>query len=158
MLRSFLVLGALLVMSGAAPAQAPPNGGPADPDASRFSYHRSGDGFVRLDQRTGQVSYCARRQPSSGWSCLVAADDRAAFEAEISRLQADNAALKKALLDRGAALPGGVRPDPPAAAAPSPDAKSPNEAEVDRVMSLFERIWRRLVEMMANLQRDLNKT
>lgn len=157
MLRSILVLVAFLAMTAGAPAQAPPNGAPADADANRFSYHRSGDGFVRLDLRTGQVSYCGRRQPS-GWSCLVAADDRAAFEAEISRLQADNAALKKALLDRGIALPGGVRPDPPAAAAPSPGAKSPNEAEVDRVMSLFERIWRRLVEMMGNLQRDLNKT
>lgn len=116
---------------------------------ARFSYHRSEDGFVRLDLRTGQASNCARRP--TGWSCLATPDDRAAFE--LGRLQTENAALKKALLDRGLPLPGAARPE-----GPPQDLKSPSEAEVDRVMSLFERIWRRLVEMMTNLQRDLNKT
>jgi hypothetical protein len=100
------------------------------------------------------VSYCARRP--AGWSCLATPDDRAAFELEIGRLQSENAALKKALLDRALPLPGAS----PEAAAPRPpqDLKTPSNAEVDRVMSLFERIWRRLVELMANLHRDLNKT
>ena len=65
--------------------------------------------------------------------------------------------LKKALLDRGLPLPGGARPESPSVRAPQ-ESKAPSEAEVDRVMSLVERIWRRLVELMANLQCDLNKT
>jgi hypothetical protein len=87
-------------------------------------------------------------------------DDRAALEAEIGRLQSENAALKQALLDRGLPLPGVAKPGVPSASAPQDekDEKPSGEAEVDRVMSLVERIWRRLIEMMANLQRDLNKT
>jgi hypothetical protein len=153
MIRRLLVIGALLAAAGAARGQAPAP--PAAPeDDTRYSYHRSEDGFVRLDQRTGEVSYCARRP--SGWSCLVTPDDRAAFEAEIGRLQAENATLKKALLERGLPLPAGSRPDTSDGQAPV--AKSPSEVETERVMSLVERIWRRLVELMVSLQRDLNKT
>lgn len=155
MIRSFLLLALLLALAGGARAQAPAAGAPPEADDTRFSYHRSEDGFIRLDRRTGQISYCARRP--TGWSCLATPDDRAAFELEIGRLQSENAALKKALLDRGLPLPGAASPD---AAVPRPpqDLKSPSDAEVDRVVNFFERIWRRLVELMANLQRDLNKT
>jgi hypothetical protein len=152
MIRSFLVVGVLLAAASGARAQSPVPGAPPESDDARFSYHRSEDGFVRLDLRTGQVSNCARRP--TGWSCLATPDDRAAFEAEIGRLQTENAALKKALLDRGLPLPGAARPEAQLARPP----QEPSEAEVDRVMSLFERIWRRLVEMMTNLHRDLNKT
>lgn len=150
------MLGMLLATAGALRAQAPPPGLPPDADTTRYSYHRIDNGFVRLDLRTGQVSLCGRG--AGGWACLATPDDRAALEAEIGRLQAENAALKKALLDRGLALPGGTKPGAPAARAPSPDAKAPSDADIDRVMSVFERIWRRLIEMIANIQRDLNKT
>jgi hypothetical protein len=154
MIRSFLVIGALLAAAGGARGQTPAPSPAPDNGDTRYSYHRSEDGFVRLDQRTGEVSYCARRP--SGWSCLVTPDDRAALEAEIGRLQAENAVLKKALLERGLPLPAGARPD--ASLGQAPQSKSPSEAEAERVMTLVERIWRRLVELMANLQRDLNKT
>lgn len=153
MRRSFFVLGLLLAAAGWGQAQSPDL--PPGSDDPRFTLHRSGEGFVRLDQRTGEVAYCARR--ASGWSCLATPDDRAAYEAEIGRLQSENAALKQALLERGLPLPSAVKPE---ASAPRPpqDLKTPSEADVDRVMSLFEKVWRRLVEMMANLQRDPNKT
>lgn len=153
MVRSFLVLGLLLAAAGWGRAQSPDL--PPGSDDPRFTLHRSEDGFVRLDQRTGHVEYCARR--ASGWSCLATPDDRAAYEAEIGRLQSENAALKQALLERGLPLPGAVKPET-STPRPLQDLKSPSEADVDRVMSLFERVWRRLVEMMANLQRDPNKT
>jgi hypothetical protein len=153
MVRRILVLGLLFAAAGGGRAQSPDL--PPGSDDPRFALHHSGDGVVRLDQRTGQVSYCARR--ASGWSCLAPAEDRAAYEAEIARLHSENAALKQALLERGLPLPGAVKPDEPAPRPPQ-DLKSPSEADVDRVMSLFERVWRRLVEMMANLQRDPNKT
>ena len=153
MLRSFFLLGLLLAAAGGVRAQSPePPPGSDDP---RFAFHRSGDGVARLDRRTGQVSYCAPR--ASGWSCLATPDDRAAYEAEIGRLRSENAALKQALLERGLPLPGGVKPEEPGLRPPQ-DLKTPGEADVDRVMSLFEKVWRRLVEMMANLQRDPNKT
>jgi hypothetical protein len=63
--------------------------------------------------------------------------------------------LKKALLSRGLALPNGVSA-PQATAKPQPKPQS-RENDLDRVMTLVETMWHRLVEMVANLQRDLMK-
>jgi hypothetical protein len=51
---------------------------------------------------------------------------------------------------------------PPAASAPSakpgePDRASRDDAEIERIMTIMEKVWRRLVEMMMNIQRDLQK-
>jgi hypothetical protein len=56
MVRGFLMLGLLLAAAGLARAQSPALDPPPESDDPRFSYHRSEDGFVRLDRRTGQVS------------------------------------------------------------------------------------------------------
>jgi hypothetical protein len=93
-------------------------------------------------------------------------DERTALESEISRLQRENAALKKSILARGLDLPGGVKPDVPAAkddapAAKAPEAaptpKLPSEAELDRAIEFVKKVWRRLVEMMIDLQRDIQR-
>ena len=73
--------------------------------------------LLRLDGRTGQVSLCGRA--AAGWACQAVPDERAALEAEIARLQDDNAALKKELLARGLPLPSGVKPTHRAARAPT---------------------------------------
>jgi hypothetical protein len=142
----------VLALAGVTLARA--QGAPPDAD-NRYSYNRVDDGYVRLDLRTGQVSLCSRRP--SGWSCQLVPDDRAALEHEIARLQAEGAALKRALLDRGLPLPSGVTP-PAVAGTPDQELKVPGDAEVDRVMGFVERVWRRLIEMMANIQRDLKKS
>src|SRR5262245_36808652 len=84
---------------------------PADNEDSRFTFHRTDDGYLRLDGRSGQVSICSRRP--AGWLCQMVPDERVALEAEIARLQSDNSALKKELLARNLPLPGGIKPDPP---------------------------------------------
>lgn len=147
-----LIGAVLLATSGW--AQDPPAGAPGAEDG-RYMFNRVQDGFLRLDSRTGQVSLCARQ--SAGWTCRAAPDERAAFESEIARLQSDNGALKKELLARGLPLPNGMQAEPPAASKSDPDPKSRSDSEIDRVMTYMEKIWRRLVEMMQNLQRDLQK-
>ena len=76
-------------------------------------------------------------------------DERQALENEIARLQRENGTMKKEMLARGLPLPGGV------ASAPSPQQRElnlkvplPSDTEIDRVMSAFEKMWRRLVDMM----------
>jgi hypothetical protein len=64
--------------------------------------------------------------------------------------------LKRELVSRGLALPNGLKTEPPGGARIEPD-KAPKDSEIDRVMTYMERIWRRLVEMMQNIQRDLDK-
>jgi hypothetical protein len=123
----------------------------AETEDNRYQFNRVEDGYLRLDLRTGQVSLCSRR--SVGWACQAVADDRAAYDGEIARLQGENAALKKAMLDRGLILPGGVTPDAPAARGDR-DLKLPSHADVDRMVTAVEKVWRRLVEILMSLQKD----
>ena len=124
-------------------------------DDSRYTFNRVDDGYLRLDGRTGQVSICARR--SVGWTCEAVPDERAALEGEIARLQGENIAIKKELLARNLPLPGTVKPEPPAAKPEEPRLQLPNDADLDKVMNFIEKIWRRLVEMIATLQKDMLK-
>lgn len=124
----------------------------------QFSFHRVNEGYLRLDTRSGQVSLCSYK--NLGWTCETVADERQALENEIARLQTGNAALKKELLARGLPLPETVRPDAPAASEKRDlELKLPNHADVDRVFNFVEKVWKRLVDMIVNLQKDgLNKT
>ena len=142
-----------------APAPAMPSPAPGADDA-RYTFYRVQDSFVRLDSRTGQVSLC--RHGGASWTCQAAPEERAALESEIGRLQRDNAVLKKELLARGVELPGGLRdptppPTPPVARAPDTEPRGGGDSEVERVRAFLERVWRRLVEMVAEIQRDMQR-
>jgi hypothetical protein len=113
-------------------------------EESRFSFYRAPDGFLRLDGRTGQVSLCTKRP--AGWLCQAVPEERAAFEAEITRMQAENAVLKREVLAHDLPLPAGIRPDP---------ASSADDHEPGQIMGVIENVWRRLVAMIVSVQRDL---
>lgn len=155
MIRLFAgaLIGSVLLVMPTFAQEPPPAGAPGAGDG-RYVFNRVQDGFLRLDTRTGQVSTCNRE--NAGWTCRAAPDERTALESEIARLQNDNGMLKKELMARGATLPNGMKADPGAPKS-GPDAKSSKDSELDRVMNYMEKIWRRLVEMMHNLQRDLEK-
>ena len=89
-----------------------------------------------------------------GWSCHPVPDERTALEEEISRLQRDNAALKKEMLARGITPPGGSLSQAPSAP-DKPATKMPSEADLDRAMAVMERLWKRLVEMVQRWQREM---
>lgn len=149
-LWTVLVAGSALVMPLAA-AQS----GQLENEDARFTFHRADDGYLRLDGHSGQVSICVRRP--AGWLCQAVPDERVALEAEISRLQADNAALKKELLSHDLSLPAGIRPEPQPSKVEEPRPQPPNDAQVKRVMSFIEKVWQRLVEMVVSVQRDIMK-
>lgn len=138
---------------------------PPAPDDGRYTFHRRGEGFVRLDSRTGQVSQCG--WSAHTWSCKVVPDERGALESEIARLQRDNAALKNSLLAGGLELPNGMVVEAPAALPPVPpgsvpdlsarEPKGPTELDLDRAFAFMKNVWRRLVDMMADLQRDMQR-
>ena len=142
-----------LTMSLAALAAA--SAEPATPDSEngRYSFNPVADGVLRLDTRTGQVSQCSRSD--AGWTCKAVPDERSSLESEIARLQGENATLKKELLARGLPVPG--VPSPPAAKPSEPELKLPSDADVDKVMSFLERVWRRLVEMGREVQKDVER-
>jgi hypothetical protein len=111
----------------------------------RFTFKQVSDGLLRLDARTGEVALCSKR--AVGWACQALPEDRTTLENEIARLQGENAALKRELVARGLA--------PPPTAKPDQDLKLPSDADLDRAMSFLERAWRRLVDMVQNLQREM---
>jgi hypothetical protein len=136
----------------------PPQASPDD--GTRYSFHRIGDRFARLDSHTGQVAQCG--WSATGWACNVVPDERAALESEVARIQKENAALKKLLLSRGIDLPDSVKPDvamrkdePPARK--EPELNLPSDAELDRAIAFMKQVWRRLVEMMVDFQRDMQR-
>ena len=137
-----VMLAAFLIVAPAAHAQSAP-----DNENGRFSFSPVSDGMLRLDTRTGQVSLCARKD--AGWACSAVPDERSALESEIARLQRENGAMKQDMLARGLPLPPGV------AGSASDKQRElnvtvplPSDAEIDRMMTAFEKIWRRIVEMV----------
>lgn len=75
---------ALLLTGGVAFAQ--------EGDA-RYTLERSGEGYVRMDKRTGEMSICSEQ--SGQLVCKLAADERSAFESDVDRLQASVESLEK---------------------------------------------------------------
>jgi hypothetical protein len=108
-----------------------------DNENGRFSMSPVADGVMRLDTRTGRVSLCRKR--NDNWACEAIADDRAAYEKEIGRLQETVNKLESEL-GRGTNK--------------QTELKLPSDADVDRVMKFFENIFRRFIGMMENLQRE----
>jgi cell division protein FtsB len=140
-----LAIAAVLVCAAApAPAQ-------DAPVPSRYSFNRVGDGFVRLDNVSGQVAFCSPH--SVGWACEAAAEDRAALEKEIARLQDEIASLKQEVADLREPPP----PRPPADL--TPESKRDNarqlREDVARARVAIENAWRRLVEMIVTFQQDM---
>ena len=92
-MRAFLVLlcGAL---SLATPARAE-NQAPAAGEPGRYTMTPAEGGFLRLDTQAGSVSFCTVKDGQS--LCRASADEKAALEAEVSRLRRENAELRSKL-------------------------------------------------------------
>ena len=135
---------------------------------SRFSFNRVENGFLRLDNSTGEVAYCGQ---AAGWTCQVVPIEGASnvdsakkdlsvlngLRSEIARLQEGIAELQKEI----AALKEPPPPRPPAYLSPpsdkAPDVtiKLPSPEEIARAREFIESTWRRLVEMIVSMQKDL---
>jgi hypothetical protein len=145
---------------GAAVAQSMPDG-----ENGRYALSPVTDGVIRLDTRTGAVSTCTNS--GTGWACYLVPDERAAFDAEIGRLQADNEKLRAELAAREPAVTGKTdealpkadslkKPEPKVAEGQNKiEIPLPSDRDMDRVMSFLEQAWRRLVEMANRMQKDV---
>jgi hypothetical protein len=143
-----------------------------DSENGRYALSPTADGVIRLDTRTGAVSICSNN--GAGWACYAMPDERAAFDTEIGRLQAENekarADIEKLKAELAAAAPvtGGKMDNaqPKSDSLKKDESKTaegerkieiplPSDRDMDRVMSFFERAWRRLVEMANRMQKDV---
>jgi len=146
--------------SGSAAAASMP-----DTENGRYALAPVADGVLRLDTRTGAVSTC--NNTGTGWACYAVPDERAALDAEIGRLQADNEKLRTELAAREPTAPGKIdEPLPKTDSLKKDEPKVadgerkieiplPSDRDMDRVMSFLEQAWRRLVEMANRVQKDV---
>jgi hypothetical protein len=98
----------------------------------RFALQPVPDGVLRLDRRTGEVSFC--RRDGETWACRAVADDRRALNEEIARLERENADLRRRA-ERRPLVEG-------------PSMRLPSDAEIDEALGLMERFMDRARRMM----------
>jgi hypothetical protein len=98
----------------------------------RYTMTPTEGGFLRLDTLTGTVSFCTIKDGLS--VCRAGTDEKAALEAEVSRLNQENAELKAKL-----------------SGAPTPESKRssnlPSEEDFERTLSMTERFVRRIMKI-----------
>jgi hypothetical protein len=93
--------------------------------------------FIRLDTITGAVSHCS--SAAGEWSCKTVNDDRAQLHEEIARLKRDNGELKARLAEARDI-------------APESRLTLPSEADLNRVMSLFEKYFERFLSFIRKFE------
>ena len=137
-----------------------------DTENGRYALSPLVDGVLRLDTRTGAVSTC--NNSGAGWACYAVPDERAALDAEIGRLQADNERLKAELAAREPVVTGKIdealpktdslkKPEPKVADGERKiEIPLPSDRDMDRVMTFLERAWKRLMEMANRVQKDVS--
>ena len=144
------LLCAMTLVVAAAPALAEE----ANLPVARYSFNRVDDGFLRLDNQTGQVAHCG--PASVGWACQAVAEDRAALEKEIARLQDEVASLKQEVASLR-------EPPRPPAELSKPDSAPPGKSDdaarlredMERARVALENAWRGLVDMIMTFQKDM---
>lgn len=110
-----------------------------DPVASddRFQIERQGDQIIRLDRKTGAISTCTLKDEQL--DCRSSADERAALNAEIERLEAELAALRD-----GSAK--GEEADNRTLT-----LKLPSEQDMREVAAFLETMFNRFISAVKNL-------
>jgi hypothetical protein len=146
---------------GAADADSMP-----DTENGRYALSPVTDGVIRLDTRTGAVSTCTNN--GNGWACYAVPDERAALDAEIGRLEADNEKLKTELAAREPTVTGKIdEPLPKSDSLKKSEPKTadgerkieiplPSDRDLDRMMTFLGEAWQRLVDLANRMQKDVS--
>jgi hypothetical protein len=131
---------------------------PPNPD-QRFQIERQANGFVRLDKKTGETSYC--RMVIDSFVCTLAIEERDTLHNEITALQNKLAALQGKLdVARG---------DEPNQRRPKDDVPDPGiddgagldqdkiEKEMDRAIEFTKHTMRKIFKAVKELQKEFEE-
>ncbi|QEE46306.1 hypothetical protein FVA81_17560 [Rhizobium sp. WL3] len=110
------------------------------PSQDRYSLERSESGFVRLDRQTGAVTLCTEAERTL--TCRMAADERAAYDEDLARLEKRMEALEKQIAGGTAAKSGDL----------------PSDAEIDRSIGIMERFMRAFFNLVQEFQGEEQRT
>jgi hypothetical protein len=113
----------------------------AQDSETRYTLEKTADGYVRMDNRTGEMSICNER--AGQLVCKLAAEERTAFQDELDRIIGRLEAVEKRLA--------AVEKSPSA-----PDAGLPTEQQFEQTLTFMERFFRRFIDVAKDLDKDLN--
>jgi hypothetical protein len=125
---------------------------PANPDL-RFQLEREGDGYVRLDKKTGETSYC--RRVNDKLVCTLAIEERDTLHQEIADLQNQVAALREELKALPNAEPRPKEDVPDTSLKDNSGSERDKiEQEMDRAIDLTKQALRKLYTAMKELRKE----
>lgn len=109
-------------------------------EGGRYRLEKSGTGYVRMDTQTGEMSICEER--GGQLVCKLAADERAAFQDELDRLQSKLTGLEQRLAT--------VENNPVL----KPQNLLPTEEEFQRSLGYMERFFRKFLDIVKDMDTD----
>lgn len=109
-------------------------------ETDRYRLEKSANGYVRMDTQTGAMSICEER--SGQLVCKMAADERAALQDEVDRLQSS----VKALDERVAKLENSL--------SARLESKLPSEEDFNKTMSYMERFLRGFMDIVKDMDKE----
>lgn len=137
-LRIFLIALALIFALSAAAGSTQQTG--------RYILKHAGDGFVRLDTRTGSLAHCLKIDGK--WQCESLDTGKSVHSTEIAQLKQQN----KNLTNRVARLEAKLRELSGETRKPKSKLGLPSDQELDEIMGFFEKLVMRFMQFARTLQ------
>ncbi len=118
-------------------------------EENRFDIKPAGDGFIKLDKRTGGLTHC--RQVDQNWTCKALNDDSTELSASVEDLLADAAKIKQENRDLKAKVAQLEEKLAKLEANPK-ELKLPSDEDVDKIMGFFEKLMQRFMDFARQMQ------
>ncbi len=115
--------------------------------AERYSITKLSDGTVRIDHRTGAISYC--RERDGNMICSLAAEERQAWISETEDLSNRIDHLEQRLKTLEAATSKSSQDK-------SSETKPEEQREIDKAMDFMDKAIRRFSDVFDDLKDELN--
>lgn len=132
-------LGMLLAATILAPSTLAAPAIAQDGGTDRYTLEKSESGFVRLDRQTGAMTLCTEAEGIL--TCRMGADERAAYDTDLARLEKRVTALEQQL--------SGERP--------AIGEPLPSDAEIDRSIGIMERFMRAFFNLVQEFRGEEDK-
>ena len=112
-------------------------------EMERYRLEKSADGFVRMDTMTGEMSICEER--GGQLVCRIAADERAAYQDDIDRLESSVRSMDERITKLENSL------------AAKLESSLPTEEDFDKTMGYMERFFRGFMGIVKELDTETPK-
>lgn len=159
-----------LLLAASLPAGAEDETG-QDTSPSRYELRRHEDGYMRLDTRTGAMSFC--KVNNGRLTCRLGADEREAYVDSLDALQKRLSNAEERIeiletrleveLDKLTPEEGGAQPETEETEKPLAENEHDNilpdigQRELDRAVEITQKAVRRLFEVVQDLRREMEE-